>query len=163
MKMRTVAVVLLGVLTMGISGLAYTPEDKPVASDFILTTIEGDTIRLSDYRGKVVILDIWDTWCPPCRKGIPEFIEMFDEYRKKGLMILGLALGQRGIDKVRSFIQEYKMTYPVAVLNQEILNAYGPISGIPTAFLIDKEGRIVKKYVGYRPKNVFEGDFKPLL
>ena len=97
------------------------------------------------------------------RKGIPEFIEMYDHYREKGFIVLGLALGQRGIDKVRSFAIEYKMNYPVAVLNQKILEDYGPIRGIPTAFLVDKEGRIVKKYVGYRPKAEFEKDIESLL
>lgn len=163
MKFRTIFILMLGILTVGMQGIACSPEENPLASDFVLTTLEGDTIRLSDYRGKVVIIDIWDTWCPPCRKGIPEFIEMFNTYRKKGFVVLGLALGQRGIDKVRSFAVEYKMDYPVAVLDQKVLDDYGPIRGIPTAFLIDREGRIVKKYVGYRPKQEFENDIESIL
>lgn len=139
-------------------------EDKDnKAPDFNLTTIDGETITLADYKGKVVIIDFWDTWCPPCRKGIPDFIELYKEYQDKGFEMIGFALGRQGEDKVKEFVQEYNINYQVAIPNRSLVFSFGEIRSIPTAFLIDQKGNIVKKYIGLRPKEVFEEDIKKLL
>ena len=131
--------------------------------DFTVVDVAGDTIRLSDFAGKVVILDIWDTWCPPCRMEIPDFIKLYSEYKTKGFQMIGLAVGQQGIGAVRSFIENYGINYPVAIAPRSVLMDYGPIRGIPTTFVLDKRGKIVKKYVGYRQREVFENDILTLL
>ncbi len=141
-----------------------TPEKsyKPT-HDFTVVDVAGDTLRLSDFEGKVVILDIWDTWCPPCRKEIPDFIQLYSEYKAKGFQMIGLAVGQQGLVAVQNFIKDYGINYPVAIAPRSVLMDYGPIRGIPTTFLLDKKGEIVKKYVGYRQKEIFENDILTLL
>jgi cytochrome c biogenesis protein CcmG/thiol:disulfide interchange protein DsbE len=134
------------------------------APDFTLVTLDGKTVSLADYKGKALILNVWDTWCPPCRAEIPDFIELYTEYRSEGLEFLGVAGGTRGGEAVvRSFIEENGINYPNAMLNENFLKGYRGIRSIPTTFVIDKEGKIYKKYVGARSKAVFESDIRALL
>jgi cytochrome c biogenesis protein CcmG, thiol:disulfide interchange protein DsbE len=134
-----------------------------LAPDFKLEKFDGKTVSLKDFKGKVLILDVWDTWCPPCRMEIPHFIELYEKYQAKGLVIFGAALGRDGREAVIAFNQKNKINYPGGFANEELLQAYGPISGIPTTFIIDQKGRIVRTYVGYRDKRVGENDIKTLL
>jgi thiol-disulfide isomerase/thioredoxin len=140
-------------------------QDKEDASGINLTldSIDGKKISLSDYKGKVVLIDVWDTWCPPCKRGIPEFIELYKEYKDKGVVILGIAGGQHGLDAVKQFAKEYGINYPVAMLSQAVLEQLGDIRTIPTAFLLDRNHNMVNKYVGYRAKSVFAADIEKVL
>ena len=133
------------------------------APAFELTSTDGKKITLADYKGKVVIVDFWDTWCPPCRMEIPHFIELYSQYKAKGFEMLGVVLGREGKAKVLDFIKTNNINYPNAYSTEAFLNAYGPIEGIPTTFVIDQKGYIYKTYTGYRDKAVFEGDIKALL
>lgn len=136
------------------------PADAQKAPDFSLEALDGKTIRLSDYKGKVIILDFWATWCPPCKAEIPFFIELMKQYNKEDLQIIGIALDDIG--RVRNFVKQNGMNYPVAIADQNTPIAYGGIQGIPTTFVIDKDGYIIQRYVGYRPKQVFEEDYLSL-
>lgn len=138
-----------------------TSQRSNQAPDFALPSVGGDTVRLSDFRGKVVIVDFWATWCQPCRMEIPDFIAMYDEYKDKGLVIVGVALDVP--DRVRAFAQSNGMNYPVVFGNQEVANQWGGIQGIPTTFIVDQEGNIVDRAVGYRSRAYFESKIKPLL
>jgi len=120
-------------------------------------------LTLADFRGKVVIVDFWDTWCPPCRMEIPHFIDLHSRYKNKGFEMLGIVLGREGKPKVLDFIKNNRVNYTNAYANEAFLDAYGPIDGIPTTFVIDQKGQIYKSYTGYRDKEVFEGDIKTLL
>jgi len=148
---------------------AVTPAKAAASSDlrtapaFELEGTDGKTIKLADYKGKVVIVDFWDTWCPPCRMEIPHFIELQNEYKARGFEMLGVVLGREGKEKVLDFIKSNKINYANGYANEAFLNAYGPIDGIPTTFVIDQQGRIYKSYTGYRDKAVFENDIKALL
>ncbi len=133
------------------------------APAFELMGTDGKNIKLADYKGKVVIVDFWDTWCPPCRMEIPNFIELQNQYKSKGFKMVGVVLGREGKDKVLDFIKNNQINYVNAYANEAFLNAYGPIEGIPTTFVIDQQGRIYKSYTGYRDKAVFENDIKTLL
>ncbi len=133
------------------------------APAFTLTRTDGKPVTLADYKGKVLIVDFWDTWCPPCRMEIPHFIELYTQYRSKGFEMLGVVLGREGKKTVEKFIVDNKINYPNAYSTETFLNAYGPINGIPTTFVIDKKGNIYQTYVGYRDKAVFENDIKALL
>ena len=131
-------------------------QSKNAAYNFELVTLSGETVTLNSYKGKVLLVDMWDTWCPPCKAEIPHFVELYDEYNEKGLEILGVAFGREGVDAVRQFIKEYNVNYPNAIGNQEIVQGFGGIRAIPTTFVIDKKGNIHKKLVGYQDKAVFE-------
>jgi len=136
------------------SGRAIRPPSAEKAPDFSLTGIDGKPFKLSDYAGKVIILDFWATWCPPCKAEIPFFIELKNQYGNKDLVILGAAMDDPS--RVKTFYKSHGMNYPVAITSQEMGMQYGGIQGIPTTFVIDKEGYIREKFVGYRPKQVFE-------
>lgn len=144
-----------------------TAEDKggvfKPAPDFTLLDIHGNKKSLSDFKGKVVILDFWATWCPPCRKEIPHFVELYDDYKERGLEIIGVALDKDGEKVVSLFINENGIDYTVLLGDREVSNLYGGIPYIPTTFIIDREGRIRKKYIGYRDKSVFENDIREIL
>jgi len=133
------------------------------APDFTLVDLHGDTLRLSDYQGKIVILDFWDTWCPPCLKEIPDFVELYNKYQDQDFVIIGLAFGREGKERVESFAKEQGIQYPLAIANLTVLNAYGPIKGIPTTMIIDQNGKIINRYIGFREKEIFESEIQALL
>jgi peroxiredoxin len=126
--------------------------DPPVAPDFTLNDLKGNQISLSEYKGKVLFLNFWATWCPPCRAEIPDFIEVYDEYKSKGLEILGVSVDEIGADKVSKFVERYKMNYPVAMATNELFRNYPPPQHIPTTIVIDRDGKIQHRKVGLMSK-----------
>jgi len=133
------------------------------APDFVLTSLDGKEVRLSQFKGKVVILDFWATWCPPCKLELPHFIELHQEFQDDGLVIIGVSLDRTGIREVATFVKEWKIPYVVVMGTGEVVKNYGGIRGIPTTFVIGKDGKIYRKYVGYRKKEVFQNDVTRLL
>ncbi len=142
-------------------GSAMSNAGSGKAPTFTLPDIDNKQVSLSDFKGKVVVLDFWATWCPPCRKEIPDFINLQKEYGSKGVQFVGIGLDDAG--KLRAFAQQYQMNYPVLVGTQDIAMKYGGIQGIPTTFIIDRSGTVVSKFEGYRPRQVFEDEIKKLL
>ena len=136
---------------------------KSAAPDFRLKSFQGKWLRLSDFRGKVVILDFWATWCPPCVREVPHFVELSHEYADQGLVILGISLDRGGRRVLSGFINKYKVNYPILISDGKVDKVYGGIQGIPTTFIIDRAGNIRQKYVGLRPKSVFEREIIKLL
>jgi cytochrome c biogenesis protein CcmG/thiol:disulfide interchange protein DsbE len=141
--------------------LSASSTAKVEAPQFTLSDIEGRPISLSKYRGKVVILDFWAPWCPPCRREIPDFISLQNQYASKGLQIIGIGLDQP--NNVASFVQQHGINYPVVVGDDAIANLYGGVSGIPTTFIIDRQGNIINKFEGFTNRTVFEEEIKKLL
>lgn len=117
------------------------------APDFSLTDLNGQPLDLASYRGKVVLLDFWATWCAPCRAEIPHFVEFQNTYGPQGLQVIGVSMDD-DLKPVGPFYQEYKMNYPVALGNDKLAQSYGGILGLPVTFLIGRDGRIQAKYVG---------------
>ncbi len=144
-------------------GRAEEAQVVQAAPEFALTSLDGETVKLSDYQGRVVIVDFWATWCPPCREEIPHFVELQQRYGDRGLTVIGISVDQGGPQVVRSFAQEQGINYPLVMADARVAGDYGGIRGIPTTFVIDRQGRIVKKYVGYQDKSVFERDIEALL
>ena len=140
-----------------------TVREYPKAPDFALQNNKGEIVKLSDYAGKVVVLDFWATWCGPCRMEIPGFIKLYDKYNEQGVEVIGVSLDQQGWNVVKPFMDQYKIDYPVVLGNREVVNAYGGITGIPTTFLINRKGEIVERLVGYRPLEYFENAVTELL
>lgn len=155
----------LGALFVTIAMAApVTAADLKPAPDFSMPDhATAKTIKLSDFKGKVVILDFWATWCPPCREEIPGFISLQKKYGDEGLQVVGVALDQQGAKVVTPFVKEYKINYPIGIGTSAITALYGGVRGIPTTFVIDREGRIVTKHVGFASEEQFEKDIKPLL
>ncbi len=125
---------------------------EKTAPDFALTDLSGKMVRLSDFKGKIVLLDFWATWCGPCRREIPDLIRLQKEYADKGFTILGISVDGEGAAVVKPFARQFGINYPVVIASSRVTAAYGGIQAVPTAFLIDREGRILKTFVGGQGK-----------
>lgn len=139
------------------------PDEAAAAPAFYLKNFAGGRAQLSDYRGKVVLINFWATWCPPCVKEIPDLVELQTSYGDRGLVILGISLDRNPDRVLQPFIDKYKINYPILLDDGRVAKNYGGITGIPTTFLVDREGIIRNQYVGLRPKRVFEAAIKELL
>lgn len=135
--------------------------EKKAAPGFSLKSLNGKTIRLSDYRGKVVILDFWAIRCPPCRMQIPILVKLFQKYSHQGVMILGISVDRdQGLNQ---FTKKNNINYPILLPDGKVDKDYGGIQYIPTLFIIDPAGKIYKKYLGAQPLNTLERDIQTLL
>ena len=134
----------------------------PMAPDFSLTDMNGAKLSLSDYKGRVVLLDFWATWCGPCRIEIPSFVQMQMKYRDQGFSVIGLAIEDTP-DAVKQFYQQFHMDYPVAMGDSKVAALYGGILGLPTSFVIGRDGRIYSQHTGTTSPQVFEKEVQELL
>ena len=133
-----------------------------VAPDFSLQDLSGQPLELTNYRGKVVLLDFWATWCTPCLGEIPHFVALQNTYREPGLQVIGISMDD-GPKPVREFYQKFKMNYPVALGTEKLAEAYGGVLGLPVMFLIGRDGQVAAKYVGEVQMPVLEQEIKSLL
>lgn len=139
----------------------FIKSDK--APDFSLKSVDGKIVKLSDYKGKVIILDFWATWCPPCRKGIPDLISIQKEF-KNDVVIIGISLdSDKTIKDVPGFIKQYGINYPIVYGDEKVVTSYGGIQAIPTAFVIDKKGYIADQHIGLVDKSAYINKIKELL
>lgn len=145
-----------------VTSQAKSAGEHPLAPAFSLTDISGKPLNLSDYKGKVVMLDFWATWCGPCRIEIPWFVELQNRYGGQGFVVIGISMDD-GPAPVVEFYRELKMNYPVAMGNERLGELYGGILGLPTTFLIGRDGRIYAKHVGASDISVFEEEIKQLV
>ncbi len=116
------------------------------APDFTLKTLSGKVVSLSDYRGKVVLVNFWASWCPPCREEMPLFKRVYEKYKKKGFEILAVSTDS-SVDPVKKFVKEHGISFTVLMDDGKVSSTYG-IQGLPTSFLIDRDGRILKVRLG---------------
>ncbi len=154
-----------------VSSLGYISSDAeagPVkAADFSLKDLDGLMVRLSHFKGKVVLVNFWATWCTACRAELPDFIAMHKKYKSKGFEIIGISLDDTttsaGKKILTAFVKKAGITYPVLIGNDAVCKDYGGIYYIPASFLVDAKGNITKKYIGELKMDVLEKDTLPLL
>ncbi|MEP6782409.1 MAG: TlpA disulfide reductase family protein [Acidobacteriota bacterium] len=136
---------------------------KPANWDFKLKDLEGKEVSLSSFKGKVVVLNFWATWCGPCKAEIPGFVELQEKYKDK-ITIVGYSVDDSA-ELAKKYAAEYKMNYPILLGEgrEDVQDAYGPIWGIPASFLISKDGQVCRKHMGIAPKAVFEKELVALM
>lgn len=140
------------------------PSVHPMAADFALTSLVGNPVNLKDYRGRVVLLNFWATWCTPCRREVPGLVNLQRKYGLKGLRVIGMdVISEDNAEAVREFNQQFKMNYPVVLASDKVGDLYGGLVGTPTSVLIGCDGRIYGKYVGYIDPNTLARKIRGLL
>lgn len=133
------------------------------APDFELTTLEGKKIRLSDLRGKAVLLNFWATWCEPCKIEMPWFVQLEKQYGPEGLQVLGVAMDDTSEKEISQFVTEMGVNYPVLVGKEAVGDEYGGIIHLPTTFYIDRSGKIVEHIEGLHSRHEMETNIKVAL
>lgn len=138
-------------------------KDRKTAPDFALKDANGATVKLSDYRGKVVLLNFWATWCGPCEEEIPWFIGFEQEFKDRNFAVLGVSMDDDGWPAVKSFIAQKKVNYQVLLAGDDLSKDYASVEALPTTFIIDREGRIARTHVGLAPKKTYQQEILKLI
>lgn len=154
---------LLGLIFANRSGDSQRYGKPTAALDFAYPElVSGKPKKLSEYKGQVVLVDFWATWCDPCLESIPDLIKLHKAYSAKGFTVLGVSTDALGKNVVGPFVKAHKMPYPILLSESEIPEGW-PVPGYPTSFLLDKDGRVVKRYLGQAPYEELEADVKAQL
>jgi peroxiredoxin len=174
-SLRIYAVAVAGALALLFSGTGCSPppsvkaavkpeNERKQAPDFVLKDANGASVKLSDYKGKVVVLDFWATWCGPCKIEIPWFMEFEQTYKDRGFSVVGVSMDEDGWDVVKPYIQARKINYRILLGDDQVGQLYGGVDSLPTTFLIDRSGRIAKVHVGLETgKDGFKNEITSLL
>ena len=163
---RSAAVRLPSPATPPAPKVAAAPLKLPVvgpAPMWELKDLDGKAVRWSDFNGKVVVVDLWATWCAPCKEEIPGYISLVNKYGPEGLVIVGISLDQAGVDTVKAFVKKNQMNYPVVMMEETAMAAFGDVEAIPTTFLIDRTGQVRDRKVGAEPTEAYEQKILALL
>jgi peroxiredoxin len=142
---------------------AVAAKRRKAAANFALTDIRGAKLSLADYKGEVVLLNFWATWCGPCKVEIPWFVEFQSKYKDRGFTLLGVSMDDDGWKSVAPFVAQHKINYPVVIGNDEVSHLYSTVDSLPTTFIIDREGKIASTHVGLVSKNSYEREITGLL
>jgi peroxiredoxin len=137
--------------------------ERHAAPDFALKDADGKTVHLSDYKGKVVLLDFWATWCGPCKIEIPWFMDFERQHKHEGFSVLGVSMDEDGWQAVKPFINDLGINYRIVMGNDSIADQYGGVEALPTTFLIDRQGKIAAVHVGLTSKSEIEHGIEQLL
>ncbi len=130
------------------------------APDFSLESLDGKTMRLSDFRGKAVLLNFWATWCGPCKIEMPWFVDLQKEYGSQGLQIVGVAMDDASKEDIGKFAKEMGVNYPILIGKEAVGDQYGGVPALPESFLISRDGKIMDKIIGLRGKAEIEDAIK---
>lgn len=167
MKISLVTLVTFAVILIALSQANFwanaSAAEGNLAPAWKLQDLEGHTVSSDDFKGKVVILDFWATWCGPCQAEIPGLIDLQKSYQQQGLVVVGISLDEGGAEVVKPFVKKFGINYPVLVGDDKVQQAFGGIDAIPVTLVIDRQGRIVKRHLGLTEKDKFETEIKPLL
>jgi peroxiredoxin len=135
---------------------------EPANLDLTLKDMNGASVRLADYKGKVILLNVWATWCGPCQTEIPELVESYETYKDKGVVILGVSLDDTA-EMLRAYAPKKKITYPMLLMQDDVDQAYGPFFGVPVTIFIGRDGIISRKHLGPVSKEQVDREIKALL
>jgi len=181
-KSRIASLTISGVIVLAIAlylGLFEGSESRPRklecvgeergAPRFTLVSLKGEKVDSADFRGKVILLNFWATWCPPCRQEIPGLNDLHRQYNQRGVAVIGISLDQGGAGEVQRFVDKFRVEYINVMADDAVVKAFsgipgiGPIQGIPVTFIIDRKGQICRRFVGFTEKRVFEEAIQQVL
>ena len=163
---------LVVALALALAGCSLTdpvevrlkPEkNRKLAPQFTLKDANGGNVKFSDFRGKVVLLNFWATWCGPCKIEIPWLIEFQQTYKDRDLVVLGVSFDDDGWTSVKPYVEEKKINYRVMIGTDEMAKLYGGVESLPTTFLVDKQGRIASTHIGLVSKSTYRLEIERLL
>ncbi|MBW1749177.1 MAG: TlpA family protein disulfide reductase [Deltaproteobacteria bacterium] len=157
-KILTTLIVLLLLLGSSAAGAAVSMPEFSLPS-----VVDGTTVNSTAFKGKVLLVTFFATWCPPCRQEIPTLKKLQTELGPQGFSVLGLSVDESGPGIVAKLVEGEKINYPVLMADRSTADSFGGIAGIPTSFLINRQGHVVKKYPGYIPHKLLERDIKAFL
>lgn len=145
------------------AGKNYQNDPVP-APDLTMTTLDGETINLADQTGKVILVNFWATWCAPCRKEIPDLIDLYDQYRSDGLVIVGVAMDEEGPDVVKPFVEEQSINYPIVIdTSKTVESQFDAMYGLPTTYVVNPDGKIVRRILGIFPVDEMKPELEDML
>ncbi len=143
--------------------LRAEPVKPTPAPAWKLKDVDGNVVSSEQFKGKVIVVDFWATWCGPCRTEIPGYVALQKKYRDAGLVVVGVSLDQQGPGVVKKFITTQKVDYQIVMGTDEVVEAFGGMDAIPTTFIIDRDGNIRDRKVGAEPEEEFEARLKQFL
>ena len=149
-------------LTVAGGRAAAAGESAPIAPSFTVKGLDGHAVKLSDFKGKVVVLDFWATWCAPCRASLPHLDEVQGRFAGKGLVVVGISVDDTDPQTIRRFTDKLGLKFRMAMADERVLDLYGPIRTIPTTFFINRRGEVTRRVVGYIDSETLEGYVKEL-
>jgi len=164
-RMRVAAIIAVMMFWVGAaSAISLKKEaERKRAPDFELKDAEGRVVRLSDYAGKVVLLDFWATWCVPCRDSIPWMIELSEKYKADGFAVIGVSMDEGGWRAVKPFLEKMKITYPILLGSKRVAYLYGDVETLPLAFFVDRNQRVAAIHAGAASRKDYEKSIRTLL
>jgi peroxiredoxin len=139
------------------------------APRFTLLNLKGEKVDSAEFRGKVILLNFWATWCSPCRQEIPGLNDLYHQYKEGGVAVIGIALDRGGAEEIQKFVKKFRVDYINAIGDEAVVKAFsripgiGPIEGIPVTFIIDRKGQICRRFVGFTEKRVLEEAIRQVL
>jgi peroxiredoxin len=148
LMLNRISTVLIVSMALLFGCTSKSAQSDSVPADFTLQDMGGKSIKLSDYKGKVVLIEFWATWCPPCRASVPGLEKLYKAYKDKGLVVLAVSMDEGGWDVVQSFVKEYGITYAVLKGTEDVAAQY-QVRSIPMLLVVNREGRISKQYLGF--------------
>jgi len=138
-------------------------ENQDRAPGFKLKDLNGESVEFADYEGKLLLVDFWATWCGPCRRSIPHLVSLYQEYHEQGFEVVGISLDRSGPQRVRDFAEKMSIPYKIALGSREDAESWNTGPSIPVAFLVDRSGTIVNKFIGYQRKSVLDEEIRKYL
>ncbi|MDO8947164.1 MAG: TlpA disulfide reductase family protein [Desulfocapsaceae bacterium] len=152
---------IMALMLFLVSSSAHAATKMPSFS--LPDAVSGATVNSTDYNGKTLLVTFFATWCPPCMQEVPTLMELHQEFSKADFSVVGLSVDQGGPDVVAKLVEMRSINYPVLMADETTARNFGGVAGIPTSFLVNKEGNVVKKYPGYVPHAILEKDIKTLM